>query len=573
MASHTRSLLCWPSACVVAGLLLLPLPSFSIVQAKQPSASNEPTKPQTSATITSNTELVTVPVSVRGKNGDALTGLKKEDFTVLDNGKPRSIAIFEEVHATAPLLPINASDRQTYSNVVPPSEPGATRSTEPLIMVIDEVNTPLLSQTRAKKGVIEYLSSQLDASQPTALLVFTSNGIRQIHAFTHDTQALINAARRVQGNLAHTETELTQEDLGLSDDAPQGAVTSQRVENSFNQRNATRDTLNNFRQVAHAMAGVQGRKSLIWLSSGFPMTIDDPRAFANQGTDLFHEYENTWQLLNKAQIAVYPVNLEALSNPTYTGNSRPARPGMRGALNAPGVAPMPDRAQQSEESLRQFAAATGGRPCINNTNVSQCITKAAIDSRDYYLLAFYVPHDEAEPGWHKLKVKLEQPHGDLQARSKYYLSPPVTADPRQNEAALQNAVASNMEFGGIGFSVRPEVSLEIADPSKGIAERTSMAFRISIPAATLKALTTQETVQLEFLMLPSRSNGDGFPDAAVRLHIDLPPQKAAEALKNGITITQRLALPAGSSQVKFVAMNPQDGSAGSVLVPLMGNRK
>jgi hypothetical protein len=130
-----------------------------------------------------------------------------------------------------------------------------------------------------------------------------------------------------------------------------------------------------------------------------------------------------------------------------------------------------------------------------------------------------------------------------------------------------------MEFGGIGFSVRPEVSLETADKSKGIAERTSMAFRISIPAATLKSLTTQETVQVDLLMLPSRSNGDGFPDAAMRLHINLPAEKAADALKSGITITQRLALPAGSSQVKFVAMNPRDGSVGTVLVPLMGNGK
>jgi len=289
---------------------------------------------------------------------------------------------------------------------------------------------------------------------------------------------------------------------------------------------------------------------------------------------LFREYERTWQLLNKSEIAVYPVNLEALTNNTYGARSRPARPGMRGAINSPGVAPIPDREQESVDSLRQFAAATGGRPCINNTNISECISKAAADSHDYYLLAFYVPHEDTKPGWHSLSVKLDQPHGELQARSKYYFATAPATDRKQNEIALQNALSSTIEYSGIGFSVRPEVSLKSSDDkSKGIAERTSMAFRVSIPATSLKTAATQDKIQLDLLMLPCSSSGTGFEDAALRLHIDLPPQKAAEAQKNGLTITQRLTLPAGSYLVKFVAMNLQDGSLGSVNVPLIESGK
>jgi hypothetical protein len=298
------------------------------------------------------------------------------------------------------------------------------------------------------------------------------------------------------------------------------------------------------------------------------LTMDDPRSFSNMGTDFFREYENTWQLLNRSEIAVYPVNLEALTNTTYRARNPPARPGTMGAPSAPGAAAIPDRQEESVDSLRQFAAATGGRPCINNTNISECVAKATADSRDYYQLAFYVPHEGTKPGWHKLTVKLDQPHKELQARAKYYFAPASAPDPHGNEVAIQNALTSTIEYSGIAFSVRPESLLKADDKSKGIGQRISLALRISIPATSLTTLGPQDNLQFDVLMLPCNSSGAGFEDAALRLHLNLP-QKAADAQKNGIAITQRLVLPVGSSLLKVVVLNLQDGSLGSVFVPLL----
>src|SRR5690242_20231610 len=46
-------------------------------------------------TFKTTTKLVVVDVFARAKNGKALENLKKEDFTVLENGKPQEIAVFE----------------------------------------------------------------------------------------------------------------------------------------------------------------------------------------------------------------------------------------------------------------------------------------------------------------------------------------------------------------------------------------------------------------------------------------------------------------------------------------------
>src|ERR1700722_10732070 len=48
-------------------------------------------------TISSRTELVTVPVVVTDKKGKHLTGLKKSDFVIEEDGHKREIATFQEI--------------------------------------------------------------------------------------------------------------------------------------------------------------------------------------------------------------------------------------------------------------------------------------------------------------------------------------------------------------------------------------------------------------------------------------------------------------------------------------------
>jgi hypothetical protein len=46
------------------------------------------------ASFTSNTSLVIIDANVRSKDGKVIADLKKEDFTVLEDGKPQMIGVF-----------------------------------------------------------------------------------------------------------------------------------------------------------------------------------------------------------------------------------------------------------------------------------------------------------------------------------------------------------------------------------------------------------------------------------------------------------------------------------------------
>jgi hypothetical protein len=47
--------------------------------------------------FTARAELVLIPTLVTDKSGNHITGLKQEDFTVLENGGEQKIATFEEI--------------------------------------------------------------------------------------------------------------------------------------------------------------------------------------------------------------------------------------------------------------------------------------------------------------------------------------------------------------------------------------------------------------------------------------------------------------------------------------------
>jgi len=92
--------------------------SFSASPAQQ-SLPDAPA-PQQQTVIRSSVRLVQVSVVVEDKKGDPVAGLKAEDFTVLDEGRPQKIAFFSAAtpppaeespdHAAPPanLLPANA---------------------------------------------------------------------------------------------------------------------------------------------------------------------------------------------------------------------------------------------------------------------------------------------------------------------------------------------------------------------------------------------------------------------------------------------------------------------------------
>src|ERR1700727_300841 len=60
---------------------------------------------QPSPTFKTNTNLVIINVAIKDKSGKAIEDLKKEQFTLLEDGKPQQITVFELERLNGDTLP------------------------------------------------------------------------------------------------------------------------------------------------------------------------------------------------------------------------------------------------------------------------------------------------------------------------------------------------------------------------------------------------------------------------------------------------------------------------------------
>src|SRR3954469_10935537 len=309
-----------------------------------------PAKPQNELpTFKSKAELVLVPVVVSDKNGAHVHGLKKEDFAVVEDQKEKEFLAFEAVH-TEPRVMQLANAHDVFTNTV---KPEATQA-RVTIVVLDTLNTAFLDQNRAKVEILKFLS-HLEPGEPVALLNLSKSGLHVIHDFTADPKILAAAVAKVRGEMGikDTEPDVVSENLpalgtrarGIQSDlvpADEQAITSSEANRlsgietqtegvfaSIQQSYSVRVTLECMRELAKAFTGVPGRKSVIWATGGIPFSVDDPSRIGFLDADLLPIYESAWRELNNANMAVYPLEVTALTNPAYYSPSISGRRALR----------------------------------------------------------------------------------------------------------------------------------------------------------------------------------------------------------------------------------------------------
>jgi VWFA-related protein len=248
--------------------------------------------------FTARAELVLVPTLVTDKSGNHLKGLTKGDFTLLENGAEQKIATFEEVTSDA-RRPSHPKNPNEFTNSL---AAGATHA-RVTIIVLDLINTPLMAQADARKELLNYLTQSLDQREPTGLYTLTRSGIRMIHDFTTDPRVLIAALHVLKGDAYEMVDSPEDVEAITGTGSPDGsagntslpssgrgsrgsagvASEAQRLQTmmedselnfqAFEQRMAITYTLDGMQEVAQALAGIPGRKALIWAGGGFPSML------------------------------------------------------------------------------------------------------------------------------------------------------------------------------------------------------------------------------------------------------------------------------------------------------------
>jgi VWFA-related protein len=557
-------------------LLLLACQLLSVISlyAQQPSPAEQP-----AATVSTTTELVLVPVQVKGSDGKPRLNLKQEDFILKSDGKPQTISVFEESQAAAPRpaspTPPAKPNQQIYSSV-----PDGGMPQQLLIIAIDLVNTPFLEQGRARQQLLKYLSQDLP-SQPFALVAITKYGLRQIHSFSSDPAALAAALRRMEVSPTKEEMQdVTLDTLGSGDQTQlQQAFQESEIYGAYAAKIAAEATLAGLSQIAQAYAGVPGRKSVIWLTGGLPMLLTDPIAGGVTGslngvdTDLVDRFQDTFSALNTANIAIYSVNLNGLSTGTpnyargnsYGGNNRGATLGASQNINGTYRGMGHPLADDPTEGIKLLANKTGGKWCTAMTELKTCIDQAVQDSTSYYLLGFYVPQHDRKPGWHKVEVKLASGRDAVRSRPNYYLAPQTAPTTKQIGTMIRDAAVARIGYTGLAFTVE-----RLPDDAAGAA---TAKLRVHVPATSvLTPPAAQKTLAYDIAVVPLTATGDVINNIKFT-HLNFSPEQTENSLSHGWSVNEPSPPLASTAAVKYIIRDTGTGRIGSVIVPLNTTKK
>ena len=74
----------------------------------------------------------------------------------------------------------------------------------------------------------------------------------------------------------------------------------------------------------------------------------------------------------------------------------------------------------SQESMQEVAEQTGGKVCINNNDLGDCVKTAMEEGSTYYELGYYPDASNWHGEFHRIIVKSKRPGTELSYRQGYF---------------------------------------------------------------------------------------------------------------------------------------------------------
>ncbi len=434
---------------------LLPLAAATVL-AVAASAQTEP--PPRTATLVVNTRLVVLDVVVTDRNGKPVEDLKRDDFTVFEDGKPQRIASFEP--PSSHVLPASESASADLAAVFDPAQPKAFGQSPVTELVLDQLNTHFADSSFARRSLTDYLKAQPALlTEPTVLLTVYDGHFAVVHPYTRDREALLKALSKEP---THYAWKL--ETLGSSEYGP-----LERLDQS----------LRALEQIAQNGARIPGRKNVIWVGAGFP-TLDHTTI---DGQDI-HEVQQTIQhvtnTLQDTHVTFYAID------PTST---LPTVQEITDSTQAAFVEALSDSSAglnalyDSGEDFNRLAPITGGRIIRGRNDIAQQIAQAVDLGHSFYTIG-YTPLSDSETAskFRRIRVDCKRAGLTLRTRDGYFPESDrqkISASKESISYDLTAAAASSVPLNGLKVAVQPASSADA-----GAAPPLSFAVHVSVADLT-----------------------------------------------------------------------------------------
>jgi VWFA-related protein len=370
--------------------------------------------------------VVNVDVAVANRSGPVL-GLTKDDFEIYQDGKRQDISNFMLYAEAGAAVASKATPTPAAAPVPPPAAPPAATDREPIFLAlyIDNENVAPLNRNRVLARLNDFVTQRVKPPDQ-AMLIAYQRSLKVLQPFTSDPDEILEALRKVKvysggrveadASRKDIEDEISSEaqngssSTGSSSNSGPGKILGEVRQFAQEQQNNLRFTVDALKEAVTMMGGLPGRKFLVYVSDGLPMT---------PGLELYYEMESQFNLpsvLVQAQefnssslfrgvvtaaaasgVTIYAIDCRGLD--ADLGNDAEYRSSRSTSASSVGV-------QNYQEPLLYMADQTGGRALINTNDPTEGMKKVGTELATYYSLGYRLT-PTGQDRVHRVEVKVK----------------------------------------------------------------------------------------------------------------------------------------------------------------------
>jgi VWFA-related protein len=546
--------------------LLIVLSSSSLFQQDKNS------RAQTPSTFKIPVNVIFVNVTAADKDGNPVTDLTRDEFTIYEDGKLQSIQTF----AVESYRPIEQKSENLQKSTSPPvqaQEPGGAHPRF-ISIVIDDITTESSENyPRIMVALKDFIENDLGPLDRVAILLGSgrvgypfsdirgtlleevdalSGRLNVNHPMKWDCPQL--TALQAEGifrredpdalSLAIAETMecLKNRERKIAEYFAVAAATSQHEEANY--RNRT--LLDVLRRHIRSLRHFEGTKSVILFSGGFMFK------------DIAYELEDVADQALRSGVVLNTIDVRGLYTafPTVEQSSPiTSSPSLLQKMQEA----LKDDALAHEKPLNQLASDTGGLFHHNTNDIGEGLLKISDRTSCYYVLTYSAPSMKPDGRYHRIKLETSHPGITLTYRKGYY-SPKeeLTFERRRKEDILEAMQAP----GNLN-----EIPIQLA---YNYYQQDDSAYAVSV-------LTNIDIRSLRFLDEDSRrinqisiavvalDEADHYMDGVVKsIDFRLTDASYENLLDYGLNSKVEFKLPMGRYKIKEVVREGTQGRMGSI---------
>src|SRR5215471_13161429 len=549
-----------PMRTITATMLVVTL-LMSTLSAQQSQASPTPqpaNQTQDRYKFRVESQLVLVNVVARDKQGKPVTDLKRDDFTILEDGKPQRISSFDFENLDSTPLQAGSGPAQVSVDGKPaapgssiaPAKPLLTRkdaeealSNRRVIVLFFDLGSMSPDETqRSVDAARKYVQKKMTAADMIAIISLASS-LRLDQDFTDDRTRIL----RVLNRYTHAEGQgMDNGSTGDADGIEESGNAYTPDETEYNQFNTDRK-LQALQSICQVLSRFNQKKSLIYFSSGMTQTGIENQTALRQAV-------NT---AVKANVAIYTLDARGLEAMPPGGGAQNAS--LRGTAMYSGAAVQNslDANFASQETLTTLAADTGGKAFLDSNDLGEVFDRVQRDTSVYYVLGYTSNNPLRDGRYRHIQVKINRAGLNLEFRKGYY-APKDFQHFNSDDKEQQMADELNAELPNTDVALYMAASYFRMDD-----RRFYVPVALVVPGSQIPFTKGGDKDKASLDIIGEVLDELKRPIGSVRETVKLSLDAAEEVRRKNVQYSTGFILTAGKYRFKFVVRENQSGRLGS----------